>query len=77
MIIWQILQVRHIAGTPFVFVGKMWPELVDWAKRHMLTSQPPLANAADMGIPRCLATGDEAITLIRDHHAGWLRERTG
>ena len=76
MMIWQLLQVRHIADTPFVFVGRMWPELVDWAKRHMLTSQPPLANAADMEIPRCLATGDEAIALIREHHAGWLRERT-
>jgi uncharacterized protein (TIGR00730 family) len=80
MMIWQLLQVRHLADTPFVFVGKMWAGLVDWAKEHMLTTEPPLANAEDMAIPRCPATVDEAIALIREHHAGWLRnqpQRTG
>ncbi|HEY1376636.1 MAG TPA: LOG family protein [Gemmataceae bacterium] len=74
--IWQLLQVRHMADTPLLFVGKMWPELVDWAKRHMLAAQPPLAGAADMAIPQCLATGDEAVAVIREHHARWLREQS-
>jgi len=77
MMIWQLLQVRHLADTPFVFVGKMWAELVDWAKRHMLTTQPPLANAEDMNIPSCLATGDEAIAVIRAHHARWQKGQQG
>jgi uncharacterized protein (TIGR00730 family) len=75
MMIWQLLQVRHLADTPFVFVGKMWPELVDWAKRQMLSTEPPLANAEDMNIPRCLDTGDEAVAMIREHHAAWLRRQ--
>ena len=51
----------------------MWAELVDWARKHLLTSQPPLANPEDMAIPVCVNTADEAIALIREHHAAWLR----
>jgi hypothetical protein len=32
-----------------------------------------LANADDMKIPHCVDTADEAIALIREHHARWLR----
>lgn len=71
MMIWQLLQVRHVHDTPLIFVGKMWAELVEWAKRSMAAADPPLASAKDMTIPRCVATGDEAIALIRDNHAGW------
>jgi uncharacterized protein (TIGR00730 family) len=74
MMIWQLLQVRHVHETPLILVGKMWADLVDWARTHLLTSQPPLANPEDMTIPRCVNTADEAIALIREHHARWLRE---
>jgi uncharacterized protein (TIGR00730 family) len=73
MMIWQLLQVRHMQDTPLIFVGKMWADLVSWAKEHMLSTQPPLANAEDMLIPRCLNTADEAIALLREHHASWLQ----
>jgi uncharacterized protein (TIGR00730 family) len=74
MLIWQLLQVRHMGDVPLVFVGKMWPELVDWAKRHMLGAVP-LASPNDMAIPLCLATGDEAVGVIREYHARWLRSQ--
>jgi uncharacterized protein (TIGR00730 family) len=74
MMIWQLLQVRHVRETPLVLVGKMWTGLVDWAKTHLVNSQPPLANAEDMLIPRCVATADEAIGLVREHHARWRNE---
>ncbi len=32
MMIWQLLQVRHLQDTPLILVGKMWPGLVDWAR---------------------------------------------
>lgn len=73
MMIWQLLQVRHLE-TPLILVGKMWAELVDWARAHLLTSTPPLANPEDMNIPHCVNTADEAIALVREHHARWLRE---
>jgi uncharacterized protein (TIGR00730 family) len=73
MMVWQLLQVRHVQDTPLILVGKMWAELVDWAREHLLTTQPPLANPADVAIPRCVATADEAIALVREHHARWQR----
>jgi uncharacterized protein (TIGR00730 family) len=74
--IWQLLQVRHMTDTPLLFVGKMWADLVDWAKEHMLRSDPPLANPVDMMIPRCLNTGEEAIAVIREHHAKWVQQQS-
>ena len=73
MLIWQLLQVRHLEEqTPFIFIGKMWPGLVEWARNAMLSTEPPLANAADLEIPRCVATADEAIAIISKHRQGWL-----
>jgi uncharacterized protein (TIGR00730 family) len=74
MMIWQLLQVKHLHDTPLILVGKMWADLVDWARTHLLTTQPPLANPEDMKIPHCVSTADEAITLIRAHHARWVEE---
>ncbi len=71
MMIWQLLQVRHVHDTPLIVVGKMWGELVDWAKRHLLNSQSPLASLEDLQIPQCVNTADEAIALLRGHHAKW------
>jgi hypothetical protein len=42
------------------------------ARSSMLSTDPPLANAEDMDVPRCAANGDEAIALIRAHHQSWL-----
>ena len=75
MMIWQLLQVRHLGDTPLILVGKMWPDLVAWARATMLSTDPPLASAEDMDIPRCVASGDEAIALLREHHHRWLRGR--
>jgi hypothetical protein len=72
MLIWQLLQVRHLESTPLILVGKMWPGLVEWARSSMLSVDPPLANVADMTIPRCVANAEEAIALMLRHHARWL-----
>jgi len=71
MMIWQLLQVKHVRDTPLILVGKMWADLTQWARSHLLTSQPPLANPEDIAIPRCVDTADEAIALIREDHARW------
>jgi uncharacterized protein (TIGR00730 family) len=72
--VWQLLQVRHVRDTPLVLVGKMWADLVQWSRRHLLTAELPLANAEDMEIPQCVNTADEAIALLSRHHSEWLRE---
>lgn len=71
MMVWQLLQVRHLHETPLILVGKMWTDLVDWARSHLLSTQPPLAEPEDIAIPRCVDTADQAITLIREYHARW------
>jgi len=68
-LIWQLLQVNHLRQTPLILVGQMWPGLVQWARESMLTTDPPLANAADLDIPRCVASADEAIAIIREARA--------
>jgi uncharacterized protein (TIGR00730 family) len=75
MMIWQLLQVRHLQNTPLILVGKMWPGLVEWACNAMLAFDPPLANPEDMTIPRCAANADEAIAIIREYHQQWVRDQ--
>lgn len=77
MMIWQLLQVRHLENMPFLMVGRMWPGLVAWARQEMLSFDPPLANAEDFELPQCLPDADAAIAVIREHHARWLQARKG
>ncbi len=75
MMIWQLLQVKHIEDTPLILVGRMWPGLVEWARSSMLSDDPPLASVADLTIPRCVASADEAILVLRECHAAWLEKQ--
>jgi hypothetical protein len=75
LMIWQLLQVRHVENVPLILVGKMWRGLVEWARTSMSDPKLPLANPEDMNIPRCLDTADEAIALVRDLHAKWVKEQ--
>jgi len=77
MLIWQLLQVRHLEHTPLILVGKLWPGLIEWVRDSMLSFETPLINVEDVDIPTCVANADEAITIIRKHHEEWLvRNRT-
>lgn len=73
MMIWQLLQVRKLYGTPLILIGKMWAEMVAWARTHMLGDQRNLAHPVDMEIPSCVDGVDEALELIRQHHSEWKR----
>jgi hypothetical protein len=71
VMIWQLLQVRHLEKTPLILVGKLWPGLVDWVRDSMLTFETPLINPEDVDIPVCVANADEAIAIIRKHRSEW------
>lgn len=75
MMIWQLLQVHHLQDTPLIFVGRMWHGLIDWARETMLSTEPPLASAADFDIPQCVDDADAAIAAVRAHHERWLARR--
>lgn len=67
MMIWQLLQVRHLQQTPLILVGKLWPGLVEWVRSSMLSFETPLINSDDVDIPICVDSADEAIAIIRRH----------
>ena len=67
MLIWQLLQVRHLEHTPLILVGKMWPGLIEWVRDAMLSFETPLIDAADVDIPVCVANADEAVAIIKEH----------
>ena len=71
MMIWQLLQVRKLYGTPLVLVGDMWEELVGWADKHMVQAPPGYANPQDMQIPTCVSQIDEAIAIIHKDYDDW------
>ena len=75
LMIWQLLQVRHVKDVPLILVGKMWNGLVEWARTSMLDPRLALANPGDFDIPRCLETADEAIALVRELHTTWQASR--
>jgi predicted Rossmann-fold nucleotide-binding protein len=77
MMVWQLLQVRHVRQTPLILVGGMWAELVDWARRNLLAPDPPLAGPEDIAIPVCVETADEAIRALREHHDRWASGQAG
>src|SRR5262245_47922953 len=41
LMIWQLLQVRHVRDVPLVLVGKMWTGLGAWARVSMLAPRLP------------------------------------
>jgi predicted Rossmann-fold nucleotide-binding protein len=74
MMVWQLLQVKHVENTPLILVGKMWAELVEWARKNLLAPELSLANVEDIDTPQCVNTADEAIAVVRAHHAEWLKQ---
>ena len=64
LMIWQLLQVKHLPEVPLIFVGPMWRGLVDWAKAAMLRPERPLASARDLELPVCVATASDAVAVI-------------
>jgi hypothetical protein len=75
MMVWQLLQVRQLHGTPLILVGPMWRELVQWARAYLLRQDFALASPADLEIPICVDTAAEAIALLEDRHAQWRAAR--
>jgi uncharacterized protein (TIGR00730 family) len=72
MMIWQLLQVRHLKGTPLILVGRMYTDLVAWCRTYMLRPEFPLANPQELDLPQCVDDAAGMLQIIRAHHAAWL-----
>jgi uncharacterized protein (TIGR00730 family) len=75
MMVWQLLQVRHATGVPLIFVGQMWCELVEWARRNMLEASERFASPEDMEIPVCVESVDDAVRALEPALARFEAER--
>ena len=75
MMVWQLLQVRKLHDVRLVLAGRMYADLVEWCKEHMLRPDCPLASARDMTIPVCVEDGAGILSIIREHHAAWVAAR--
>jgi uncharacterized protein (TIGR00730 family) len=71
LMVWQLLQVRHLHDTPLILAGRFWDGLLDWANSAMLRPDAPLVSPADLKIPQILADGPSIVRAIREHHARW------
>ena len=70
--VWQLLQVHHLHGTPLILVGHMWADLLRWARDSLTRAGTELANAEDLDIPRCVNSVEETVAILRESRAEWL-----
>ncbi|MFO0800908.1 MAG: LOG family protein [Gemmataceae bacterium] len=75
LMVWQLLQVRHLRDTPLILAGHFWDGLLAWAKDAMLRPDIPLVSPGDLDIPVVLTDGPAIVAAVRDHHARWLARR--
>ena len=71
MMIWQLLQVRHLHDTPLILAGHFWNGLLEWVKATMLDPDNALISPQDVNIPQIVPDGPAIVRAIRDHHAQW------
>ena len=76
LMVWQLLQVRHLHDTPLILAGRFWDGLIDWARAVMLKPDAPLVSPEDLRIPQILSDGPAIVRAVREHHARW-KERQG
>jgi len=74
VMVWQLLQVRHLRGTPLILAGEFWRGLIDWTRAEMLRPDIPFVSAADLDIPQVVTDPAAIIRIIKEHHAAWLEQ---
>lgn len=71
LMVWQLLQVRHLHDTPLILAGHFWDGLLDWAKAVMLRPDIPLVSPTDLNIPQVMADGPSIVRAVREHYDRW------
>lgn len=67
---WQLIQVKHICSIPIIFMGDMWPELIDWIEKWPLKKR--LLDRHDLH-PLFLAKHcSEAMKIIKKTHQDYI-----
>jgi uncharacterized protein (TIGR00730 family) len=74
LMVWQLLQVRHLHGMPLILAGHFWDGLIAWARDVMLQPDFALVSPEDLEIPRVLTDAPSIVQAIHEHHAAWQRQ---
>lgn len=75
LMVWQLLQVRHLHETPLILAGHFWDGMLAWAKDAMLKPDVPLVSPNDLNIPVVLPDAPAIVSAIREHHAKWKSQQ--
>ena len=67
LMVWQLLQVRHLHDTPLILAGHFWDGLLDWAKDVML--KPDVAAGQPRGLEDPAGPARRAVDRAGDPRA--------
>lgn len=73
MMVWQLLQVKHLPPTPFLLYGDHWRGLLNWINDASLGRG--YVSRADADLPVLVDSVDTAVRLILQTKAKFDRER--
>src|SRR3954451_8011430 len=71
--VWQLLQVKHVAEHPLILVGTMWTGLIDWIKETMV--ERGLVGVNDLDAVSIVSSSDEAIPIIQASYQRFKQEK--
>ncbi len=63
---WQLVQVKHIDPVPIILIGKMWEELIKWAKQYPLKAG--LVSKEDFDHIYIAKNHQDAMKIIKRTH---------
>lgn len=67
---WQLIQVKHVNSIPIIFMGDMWPELIDWIEKWPLKKK--LISHKDLNSLFLAKHCSEAIKIIKKAHEDYV-----
>ncbi len=62
MMVWQLLQAKHLPPTPFLLYGSHWRGLCRWLEEQAM--EQGFVDADDLRLPTLVDTVDEAVSII-------------
>jgi len=71
--VWQLLQVKHVAEHPLILVGTMWTGLIDWIQESMV--ERGLVGANDLDAVSIVSSSEEAIPIIQASYQRFKQEK--
>lgn len=72
MMVWQLLQVRHLPPTPFVLYGSHWHGLIQWIESAVPAGY---VDAGDCRLPTLVDSVDSAVGIILPRLEDFLGDR--